>query len=194
MVFYWGRFPTQLTSPRAMSTGREFPREGTELGLAAMSKWKPDGPQAGGVGAERAQSTCEGRVVAVRDAKVVVEVAAPTACDACRSRESCHMAEMAGRQLEVEASGFKAGDRVRITTTAQAVVRASFVLYLIPALLVLVGSFAGYAVAEAFLGLDGNIGSLLGVAVGIGISLLFIHFYRVTSRNGGFEIHLDLIE
>ena len=159
-----------------------------------MSRRNPDDQVPDGAGAERAQSSCEGRVVAVRESAVVVEVATPTACDACHTRQSCHVAELRGRQLEVQASGFSVGDRVRITTFTAAVVKASFVLYLIPALLVLVGSFAGYAAGEAFLGIDGNIGSLIGVAAGIGISLAFIHLYKVSSRDGGFEIHLDKIE
>jgi sigma-E factor negative regulatory protein RseC len=159
-----------------------------------MTRRNPDDQVSDGAGAEPAQSSCEGRIVAVRESAVVVEVATPTACDACHTRQSCHVSELGGRQLEVRASGFSVGDRVRITTFAAAVVRASFVLYLIPALLVLVGSFAGYAVAEAFLGIDGNLGSLFGVAAGIGISLVFIHLYKVSTRDGGFEIHLDKIE
>jgi positive regulator of sigma E activity len=141
-----------------------------------------------------AEAECRGRVVAVRDGRVVVEVDTPADCESCHSRGTCHVAALGSKQVEVDATGFAVGDRVRIIAFSAAVVRASLVLYLIPALLVVVGSFAGYATAEAFFGVEGNTGSLVGVIVGIMLSLLFVHFYRISRADGGVTLRLERIE
>jgi len=125
------------------------------------------GDNTGSRSAGAPESECTGRVVAVTDGCVVVEVAA---------------------------SGFLVGERVRIVTYSASVVRASCVLYLLPALLVLVGSFAGYATAEAYFAIDGNLGAGIGVAVGIVLGLLFVHFYKTASADGGISLRLERID
>ena len=151
-------------------------------------------PHAGPAPSPAAQSTCEGRVVAVDGDVVTVKVSSPAECESCHSKEACHLAALGGRQVEVAASGFKVGDRVQVIAHSPAVVRASIVLYLIPALLVLVGSFAGFFTAIAFFQADGNLGSLIGVAMGIIISIVFVHTYKVATRDGGFDLRLEKLE
>jgi len=136
-------------------------------------------------------TTCHGVVVAVADGVVTVQVNQPEACDVCRTKESCHQAHLAGRQVEVRAEGFKAGDKVRLLAAPRAVLKASMVLYLFPALFVLTGSFAGYATATSFFNISGDIGSLIGVAVGLGLGILFVHTYKVATGDGGFDLTIE---
>lgn len=145
------------------------------------------------VAAESAQpqTACEGRVVAVHGDVVTVAVKTPADCEFCASKEGCHVASLGSKQVEVAARGFSVGDRVRLITYSKAVLRASVVLYLIPALLVVIGSFAGYATAEAFFNADGNIGSFVGVVVGLVVSIAFVHFYRVAAGDRSLEIRLE---
>jgi positive regulator of sigma E activity len=132
--------------------------------------------------------------VAAKDGVVVVEVSKPDACAACKAQASCHAASMGGNQVEVRGEGFRVGDTVRIVSRPGTVVRTSLVLYLIPALLVIIGSFAGFATAEAFVKPgSGNIGSLAGVVVGIVLSLVFVHFYRI-ARSHVQDIWLEKID
>ncbi|MBN2081994.1 SoxR reducing system RseC family protein [bacterium] len=151
-------------------------------------------PRAESAQPQAAQSTCEGRVVAVAGDVVTVKVSSPAECESCHSKEACHLAALGGRQVEVNGSGYKVGDRVLVIANSPAVVRASIVLYLIPALLVLVGSFAGFFTAVAFFQADGNIGSVVGVAVGIMISIVFVHTYKVATHGGGFDLRLEKLE
>jgi positive regulator of sigma E activity len=157
-----------------------------------MDKHDQHRPAAAG-GEGPPQTTCEGRVVAVRGDVVTVAVKSLAECEFCASKEGCHIASLGNKQVEVAARGFKVGDRVRLITFSRAVLRASIVLYLIPALLVVVGSFAGYATVEAFTSLDGNIGSFIGVVVGLLCSLLFVHFYKVATGDRSLEIRLEKI-
>lgn len=136
---------------------------------------------------------CEGRVVAVRGDVVTVAVKTATDCAFCPSKEGCHVAALGGKQVDVIARGFHVGERVRLITYSKAVLRASVVLYLIPTLLVIVGSFAGYYTAVGFFNADGNIGSFIGVVVGLLCAFGFVHFYRVATGDRSLEIRLEKI-
>lgn len=152
------------------------------------------GDNTGSRSAGAPESECTGRVIAVHDGCVVVEVDSPEGCASCAGKDACHVAGLGGKQVEVAASGFLVGERVRIVTYSASVVRASCVLYLLPALLVLVGSFAGYATAEAFFAIDGNLGAGIGVAVGLVLGLLFVHFYKTASADEGISLRLERID
>lgn len=141
---------------------------------------------------DSAQTACLGRVAAVNGDAVLVQVNTVEACEACRSKGGCHQAQLAGREVTVTASGFVVGDRVRLITTGRAVLRASLVLYGIPALLAVVGAFAGYSTATAFLGIDGDLGSMLGTVTGLLLGAAFIYFYR-TVDGEGLRLHIEKV-
>ncbi len=138
-----------------------------------------------------APTACVGVVVAVENGIVTVQVNTPDACDACRSKESCHQAQLAGRRVEVRGEGFKAGDRVRVMADPRAVIRGATVLYLIPTLLVITGAFAGFFTATAFFEMDGNLGSVVGVATGLVLGLLFVRFYKGADGDGGLDLKIE---
>ncbi|MBN2804751.1 MAG: SoxR reducing system RseC family protein [Deltaproteobacteria bacterium] len=86
--------------------------------------------------------------------KVIVEVNRGEACGACAAKGAC---QTLGGGTSAKAVFFemindvsaKKGDRVKISMLESAVFKASFVLYLIPALFVLFGAFMGSRVAVA---------------------------------------------
>jgi len=138
-------------------------------------------PEAGGPSGEM---VCEGVVTNVDHGVVHVAMQANPACATCKAKGSCALAAEGGQQLEVRAVGFKAGEHVLVVTSARAALATSTALYLIPTLLIISGSFAGFFAGPAFLGMSGDLGAFLGVIAGIVASYLFIHFYRV-GRAGG---------
>ena len=79
--------------------------------------------------------------------------------------------------MQVPVDGLSAGDKVRVIIDPRARINTAIVLYLIPVLLIVTGSFAGFFALPVFLGLSANLGSFVGVVAGILISFAFIHFY-----------------
>ena len=147
-------------------------------------------PTAPGTGPDPA--VCLGRVVAVDNGQVTVELAGPSECANCASKGHCHLAPEADRRVVILADGFEPGDQVRVLASSQDVLRASCVLYAIPTLLLVTGAFAGYFAGPEFLGLSPDLGGTLGVVVGIGVSWLFIHLYQ--GRRPAPVVRLERIE
>ena len=137
-------------------------------------------------------SVCLGRVVAVDNGQATVELADPSECTTCPSKGHCHIKPESNRQVVVAAEGFEVGEHVRVVAGSGDVLRASCVLYAIPTLLIVVGAFAGFFAGPEFLGLSGDLGSTLGVVVGIVVSLLFIHFYQ--GRRAAPVVRLERID
>jgi positive regulator of sigma E activity len=134
---------------------------------------------------------CLGRVVAVDNGQVIVELLDASQCATCASKGHCHLQPESNRQVVVAAAGFKVGDRVRVIASSSDVLRASCVLYAIPTALIVLGAFAGYFAGPEFFRLSADLGSTLGVAVGIGASLGFIHLYQ--SRRAAPVVRLERI-
>ncbi len=147
-------------------------------------------PTARGPGAKSAE--CHGRVVAIDNGQVTVELAGPSECASCVSKGHCHLAPETNRQVKLAATGFKPGDQVRVLADSKDVLRASCVLYAFPTLFILLGAFAGYFAGPEFLNVTQDIGSTLGVALGIGLSWLFIHLYQ--GRRAAPVVRLERIE
>jgi positive regulator of sigma E activity len=138
-------------------------------------------PEAGGPSGE---TVCEGVVTNVDHGIVHVAVQANPACATCKSKGHCALAPEGNQELDVQAVGFKPGEHVLVVTSSRAALKTSAVLYLIPTLLIISGSFAGFFAGPAFLGMSGDLGAFVGVIAGIVVSYLFIHFYRVGQAGG----------
>lgn len=123
-------------------------------------------------------AVCLGRVVAVDNGQVTVELSDPGECATCASKGHCHLKPESNRQVVVAAEGFKVGEQVRVVASSSDILRASCVLYAFPTLLIVAGAFAGYFAGPEFLRLSSDLGGTLGVALGIVASLVFIHFYQ----------------
>ncbi len=129
-------------------------------------------------------TVCEGVVTGVHNEVVQVALAPNAACATCKSKGSCALTADGAQQIEVHATGFTLGDHVLVVTSSRSALATSTALYLIPTLLVITGSFAGFFAGPVFLGVSGDLGALIGVVTGIVVSYVFVHFYRA-GRAGG---------
>ncbi len=126
-------------------------------------------------------STCheEGLVSGVTPGNYVrVTVQRGEACGSCEAKGACHALGSQTKDLVVVVEnrlGAQEGDTVRITMEESAVVKASAVLYLVPAVGLIVGAAVGYWLAGK-LGWDMNgvsvVGCFSGLGVGLGVSWL----------------------
>jgi positive regulator of sigma E activity len=135
-------------------------------------------------------TTCDGVITAVNDGIVTVALEPNPACTSCKSKGSCALMADGTQQLEVYAEGFALGEHVQLVSDPGAALATSLVLYLIPTLLIITGSFAGYFAVPVFLRLSGDMGGFIGVVTGIVLSYLFIHFYRAGRAGGNPPVRL----
>jgi sigma-E factor negative regulatory protein RseC len=81
-----------------------------------------------------------------------------------------------GKEMIAEALnpiGAKPGDTVKIGIPSGTVAKASFVVYMIPAIGLVGGSAAGYFAGKSS-GMDYNLTTLIGCLSGLGISLILV--------------------
>lgn len=114
-----------------------------------------------------------GEVIDSRDGLAVVLVNRSSACEGCGAKGACH-AFGGGRDAKVSVDneiGAKAGDVVEIGIEEASLVKASFVVYILPIIALLLGAAGGQHFSEqigisgegaaAFCGLLALIGSLV---------------------------------
>jgi sigma-E factor negative regulatory protein RseC len=123
------------------------------------------------------------------DHRVQVVVKRSEACGACSARGACQA--LGGGQtkdffLELDNSvGADVGDVVRLTLSEGAVIQASAILYLIPAIGLLALALIGSALApslELKSDLGAVIGAMVGLVVGFGISWLLAKSVEKTRK------------
>ena len=74
------------------------------------------------------------------------------ACEGCTARGSCHSLGDSG-EVEVEAineAGAKVGDRIVLSLETASLLKATFLLYVFPILLLIIGAVIGQATAPYF--------------------------------------------
>lgn len=135
-------------------------------------------------------TVCDGTVLSVQGDIVRVALEPNAACAACKSKGSCALTAEGNQSIEVHAAGFAPGEHVKVVTDPGAALATSMALYLIPTLLIIVGSFAGFFAGPEFLGLSGDLGAFIGVVTGIVLSYLFVHFYRAGRAGGSPPVRL----
>lgn len=110
-----------------------------------------------------------GIVQAVRDGQAVIAVAVQ-GCASCGQKRSCGVGKMAGggktTLVRLPASaGMRPGDVVSLSLAADAVNRAALLGYLLPAVVMVVGTVVGNTTPGGDLGAAG--GALAGLALGL---------------------------
>jgi sigma-E factor negative regulatory protein RseC len=123
-------------------------------------------------------ATEEGIVIKVDSDKAWVKTSRTSACKACASRKSCHLSED-GQDMEVEVfndMGAKVGDRILLGVASSALLKISFLLYIFPILLLLLGAVIGQELATT-LALEGS-----GLSALFGFSSFLIAFGLVRLR------------
>jgi positive regulator of sigma E activity len=131
-----------------------------------------------GVESGKASIQCSGEVVRVDANTVTISLAPNPACASCTSKSGCALASDGRQELQIEASGFQIGDRVRVMADDRRMLGVSISLYLVPTVLLIAGSFAGYLLLPGWLGVTGDQGAFYGVIAGIGLSLAYVQFFR----------------
>jgi sigma-E factor negative regulatory protein RseC len=123
-------------------------------------------------------ATEEGIVIASNTKTARVKTTKSSACEACSARRSCHTLG-GGDDMEVDVLnpvGARIDDKVVIYFETTSLLKASFLLYFFPVLVLLGGAFLGHQIALAR-----NWDPSLGAA-GIGFFGLFLSFFIVRSQ------------
>jgi sigma-E factor negative regulatory protein RseC len=116
-----------------------------------------------------------GTVREVRGEKALVVTDRQAMCGQCVAKGFCHMLG-GGKEMIAEALnpiGAKPGDTVKIGLPSGTVAKASFVVYMIPAIGIVGGSAVGYFAGKSS-GMDYNLTTLIGCCAGLGISLILV--------------------
>jgi sigma-E factor negative regulatory protein RseC len=122
-----------------------------------------------------------GTVREVRGEKALVVTDRQSMCGQCVAKGYCHMLG-GSKEMIAEALnpvGAKPGDTVRIGIPAGTVAKASFVVYMIPAIGLVGGAALGYVAGKSS-GVDYNLVTLAGCLAGLGISLIIVRLLSNT--------------
>jgi sigma-E factor negative regulatory protein RseC len=122
-----------------------------------------------------------GTVKEVRGEKALVVTDRQSMCGQCVAKGYCRMLG-GGKEMIAEALnpiGAKPGDTVKIGIPSGTVTKASFVVYMIPAIGLVGGAALGYVTGTSS-GLDYNLATLVGCLAGLGISLIVVRLLSNT--------------
>ena len=124
-------------------------------------------------------ATEKGIVTRVGSETAWVKTSRTSACEGCASRQSCHL-KGNDDEMEVEAlndARAVVGDRIVLRVASGALLKVSFMLYVFPILLLIVGAIVGQTLGPAFQFDSSSFSLLLG---GVCFLIAFI-FIRVRS-------------
>jgi sigma-E factor negative regulatory protein RseC len=97
------------------------------------------------------------------------------ACKACAARASCN-AMGGGKEMEVEAinhAGAKVGEKVVISFETSPLLKATFMLYVLPILFLMAGAFIGNKIAP-FFNFDASVLSVITGFLFFGLIVIFV--------------------
>lgn len=96
----------------------------------------------------------EGIIIKVVDTTAMVKTLQMTACESCSERDHCHTSS-SQKSMEVEAvntAGAQPGDRVAVSFETSQLFKLSFLLYVFPVIVMIIGALIGERMAENFQG------------------------------------------
>jgi len=132
-----------------------------------------------------AMLTSIGRVTELRDAGAWLELEAPSACTTCASGGGCGSIARLGMRrapwcvfVDVPA-GTQRGDRLVIGLPQACVVQAAAIAYGLPLLAIVGGSLLATALGA------GDVGTILGAGIGLGLGLLWARRHSRTLAQAG---------
>ena len=123
----------------------------------------------------------EGVVTRVGAATAWVKTIRTEACHSCSSRDACHSLGGGGGEMEVEAAnpaGAKAGDRVVLSLDTGPFLKATFLIYMVPILAMLLSAFVGQECAPAL----GWSGSAAAGIFGLAGAVAAVFFVRIKAN------------
>lgn len=98
-------------------------------------------------------ATEKGIVTRVGPETAWVKTSRTSSCEGCASRQSCHLKGEDDKEVEVEAfndAGAAVGDRIVLRVASGALLKVSFMLYVFPILLLILGAVVGQILGPAF--------------------------------------------
>ena len=123
-------------------------------------------------------ATEEGIVLHTHDALARVKTTKSGSCKACTARGACHVTET-GKVMEVDAindAGARKGDRILLHFETASLMKACFLLYLLPVGFMLMGAVFGH-----WLALKASMNVSL-LSAGFGFLSLFLSFVVIRSK------------
>lgn len=122
-------------------------------------------------------ATEEGIVLKTDSTTAWVTTTKSGACESCSAKSSCSVLG-GGKDMEVKAintAGAKTGQRVVLSFETSPLLKATFLLYVVPVLFLLVGAFIGDKMSPHF-DIDSSILSAISGFLFFGLAILFVIF------------------
>ena len=122
-------------------------------------------------------ATEQGIVIKIDSGAAWVKTVKSGACKGCSARGSCHSS--GGDDMEVNAinmAGAKVGDRIVLSFKTSSLLKVTFLLYVFPILLLLVGALIGQEIAP-YVGFNPS-----GFSAIMGFSLFFAAVFIIKSK------------
>jgi len=120
-------------------------------------------------------ATEKGIVTKIDSTTAWVKTTKTHACEACAARASCNVMG-GGKEMEVQASnhaGAKVGEKVVISFETSPLLKATFMLYVLPILFLMAGAFIGTKLAH-FFNLDASALSVITGFLFFGLIVMFV--------------------
>ena len=120
-------------------------------------------------------ATEEGIVIKLDEGSALVRATKTGACESCSARSSCHVLG-GGTEMEINAVnvvGAQVDDRVVLSFDTTSLLKASFLLYIVPIIALMFGAAVGHMVSIP-LQLDPSTGSCVVSFLFFGLSVVFI--------------------
>ncbi len=117
-----------------------------------------------------------GRVAKSAQGKALVEIVKGTACAECHVGSACDLGKSVRTVEANDPFGVRVDQLVQVSVPNDSVLRASFVVYIIPLLALIAGTLFGEYLGGKF-GVQ-NIFEIIGGFTCLGLSFLFVRFYN----------------
>ena len=114
-------------------------------------------------------ATEEGIIIKVNETTAMVKTKQMTACESCAEKDTCHSTGGggSGKIMEVEAentANAQLGDTVIVTFDSTRLFMLSFLLYVFPIIIMIIGALMGERVAQNFNGDPSTYSAIMGFA------------------------------
>ncbi len=110
-------------------------------------------------------ATEEGIIITVHQTTAMVKTNQMTACESCAEKDTCHTSEGNGKIMEVEAANTvnaQVGDIVVVSFETSQLFMLSFLLYVFPIIIMIIGALLGERLAENFNGNPSTWSAVMG--------------------------------
>ncbi len=122
----------------------------------------------------------QAQVVSVAGTRAKVAMVRSDACGECAAKDMCHSTSENTMEMEVDnPAGAHPGDRVIISLSARDLLKATTMIYMFPAFVMVAGASVGWFKTGT------DIGAMAGAAIGFTVSFLFLFFYSRRGSNEG---------